>query len=97
MLLLLLLSSIVEHIDRDHPHRLKRIGLDRIVGCCLSRFDDHCLHRSPLIRTKMGRCMMGHCMMEHCKMALGMKQHIVVGCSSVVGTMGMMGTMGTTR
>lgn len=84
-------------IGRGHLHQLRRIGLDRIVGCCLSMSDDHCLHRSPLIRTKMGHCMMGHCMMGHCKMALGMKQRTMVGCSSVVGKMGTMGMMGTAR
>lgn len=66
-------------------HRLKHIGLGRIVGCCccLSTIDGRLSHMSPLIRK-----------MAVSRLALGRKRRTMVG-SLVEGMMGKMGMMGT--
>lgn len=69
------------------PHRLKRIGLDRIGCfrcCCLSKIDGRLWRKSPLIHK-----------MAVSRLALGRKRRTMVAGSFVVGKMGMMGMKGT--
>lgn len=68
------------------PHQLRRIGSNRIVGCCLSMFDGHLLRMSPLIRT-----------MAVSRLALGRKQRTMVAGSLAEGMMGKMGTVHLNR
>ena len=66
------------------PHRPRRIGSGRTVGCCLSRSDGRLWRMSPLSRT-----------MAVSRLALGRKQRTMVGGSLVEGMMGTRGTRGT--
>lgn len=70
------------------PHRWKRIGSGRIVGCCyqLSRFDGHLWRMSPCLRKRAVS-----------RLALGRKRRTRVAGKMAEGKMGMMGTVGRAK